>query len=146
MATLSRHIFFAKGDTMTKEVYLKALQTAVKPWMDEIAGGEPYHFQQNGASANTSTLVQKWLEANVPMFWPKDTLPPRGSDVNPVDYYVWACVERASNRYQYIDTAYLPEAIKAAFRYIPRDALKEACGQFKARLGAVIEAGGKFVS
>ncbi|QQP37037.1 Transposable element tcb1 transposase [Caligus rogercresseyi] len=52
--------FFAKGQNVKKEVYLDAMQTVVKPWMTQFAAGRPYLYQQDGAPAHTSNLVQNW--------------------------------------------------------------------------------------
>lgn len=34
--------FFQKGETVTKEVYLKVLRIVIKPWMETVASGRPY--------------------------------------------------------------------------------------------------------
>jgi transposase len=60
--------FFKKGENVNKEVYLNVIQTVVKPWMDEVAAGRPYIFQQDGAPAHTSNLVQNWMLDNLSMF------------------------------------------------------------------------------
>ncbi|QQP36619.1 Transposable element tcb2 transposase, partial [Caligus rogercresseyi] len=61
-----------------------------KPWMDQVATVRPYVFQQDGAPAHTSHLVQKWLLDNLPMFY----LP----DCTPLNYYLWGVLERESNK------------------------------------------------
>ncbi|QQP35347.1 Transposable element tcb2 transposase, partial [Caligus rogercresseyi] len=57
--------FFAKGQNVNKEVYLDVMQTVVKPWMTQIAAGRPYLYQQDGAPAHTSNLVQNWCLENL---------------------------------------------------------------------------------
>ncbi|QQP41930.1 Transposable element tcb1 transposase [Caligus rogercresseyi] len=64
--------FFAKGQNVNKEVYLDVMQTVVKPWMTQIAAGRPYLYQQDGAPAHTSNLVQNWCLENLDMFWSKE--------------------------------------------------------------------------
>lgn len=59
--------FSQKDETVTKEVYLEVLRTAVKPWMETVAPGKSYIFQQDDAPAHTSYLVQNWLFDNVDM-------------------------------------------------------------------------------
>lgn len=56
--------------------------------MEDIASGRPYVFQQDGAPAHTSHLVQNWLSDNMNMFWSKEFCPPNSPDLNPLDYYV----------------------------------------------------------
>ncbi|XP_072764892.1 uncharacterized protein [Anoplolepis gracilipes] len=60
--------FFKKHETVTKEVYLHVLTNVVKPWIDTVVPARPYVFQQDGAPAHTSHLIQNWLSDNVDMF------------------------------------------------------------------------------
>ena len=60
--------FFDKHETVTKEVYLRVLQRVVKPWIDRVSNGKQYVFQQDGAPAHTSNLVQDWLRDNMTAF------------------------------------------------------------------------------
>ncbi|QQP50314.1 Transposable element tcb1 transposase [Caligus rogercresseyi] len=48
----------------------------VFPWMDSVASGTPYTFQQNSAPAHKARIVQSWLKKNVPTFWDFNTWPP----------------------------------------------------------------------
>ncbi|EFN62830.1 hypothetical protein EAG_00300, partial [Camponotus floridanus] len=41
--------FFKNKETVTKEVYVNVLASVVKPWMETVASGKPYVFQQDGA-------------------------------------------------------------------------------------------------
>ncbi|QQP39095.1 Uncharacterized protein FKW44_019868, partial [Caligus rogercresseyi] len=45
----------------------------VVPWMDFVASGTPYTFQQDSAPAHKAKLVQSWLKKNVPNFWDFNT-------------------------------------------------------------------------
>jgi hypothetical protein len=51
------HIF-AKGLKINTEEYTKVLKEVVKPWMDEVAAGRHYMFQQDGAPAHNSKATQ----------------------------------------------------------------------------------------
>jgi hypothetical protein len=57
--------FFAKGFTINAEEYMKVLRDIVKPWMDVVAAGRHYIFQQDGAPANNSNMGQDWCAANL---------------------------------------------------------------------------------
>ncbi|XP_011058653.1 PREDICTED: uncharacterized protein LOC105148558 [Acromyrmex echinatior] len=46
----------------------------VKPWMETVASGRPYVFQQDGALAHTSNFIQNWLSDD--MFRSKEFWPP----------------------------------------------------------------------
>ena len=73
------------------EVYLNVMINIVKPWMDQVADGRPYIWQQDGAPAHTAKKVQDWCEANLILFWSKDVWPPSSPDLNPLDFF---CVGR----------------------------------------------------
>ncbi|XP_076226776.1 uncharacterized protein LOC143174895 [Nomia melanderi] len=98
LLTDPRMFLLSSQETVTKEVYLEILKTVVKPWMETMASGRPYLFQQDGALAHTSHLVKNWLSDNVDMFWSKDFWPPNSPDLNPLDYYVWGVIERHGNK------------------------------------------------
>lgn len=137
--------FFSRAETVTKEVYLRVLQTVMKPWMDRVSDGNPYVFQQDGAPAHTSRMVQDWLSSNVNMFWPKEFWPPNSPDLNPMDYYVWSAVELRSNKERHPNTASLTLAIKRAFRALPKHIVKKACCSFRPRLEAVVANNGGYI-
>jgi len=52
---------------------LHVLMDVVKPWMETVASGRPYIFQQDSAPTHTSYLIQNWLSDNVNMFGPKNS-------------------------------------------------------------------------
>jgi len=137
--------FFEKGQTVTKEVYLRVLTNVVKPWMVTVVSGRQYVFQQDGAPAHTSHLVQNWLSDNVDMFWSKEFWPPNSPDLNPLDYYVWSVVERVTNKTRHPNVASLRTAIEAAFTNMDSAVLKRACGRFRTRMEAVIAAKGDYI-
>jgi len=41
--------FFKNKETVTKEVYVNVLANVVKSWMETVASGRPYVFQQNSS-------------------------------------------------------------------------------------------------
>ncbi|XP_076626017.1 uncharacterized protein LOC143344146 [Colletes latitarsis] len=137
--------FFQKGERVTKEVYLEVLKTVIKPWMETMASGRPYVFQQDGAPAHTSHLVKNWLSDNVDMFWSKDFWPPNSPDLNPLDYYVWGVIERHTNKCRHPNINSLRAAIESEFTVMKRDQLKSACSRFRARIEQVIEAQGGYI-
>ena len=49
-----------------------------------------YHFQQDGVTPHTATIVQTWLGKRFgERFIDKDSWPPRSPDINPCDFYLW---------------------------------------------------------
>ena len=61
-----------KGLRVSAEVYQEVLRDVVKPWMDRIANGRPYVFQQDSAPAHKARTTQAWLLNNVPHHWSPD--------------------------------------------------------------------------
>ena len=70
------HIF-EKGLRVNTDVYLDVMENVVKPWMDRVAAGRPYVFQQDSAPAHASKKTQAWLLENVPAHWSPDLWPPK---------------------------------------------------------------------
>ncbi|QQP35593.1 Transposable element tcb1 transposase [Caligus rogercresseyi] len=58
----------------------------VVPWMDSVASGTPYTFQQDSAPTHKANLVQSWLTKNMPNFWDFNTWPPNSPNLNPCNY------------------------------------------------------------
>ena len=83
---------FAQGLKINTEVYIDVLSNVVKPWMDGVARGRPYVWQQDGAPAHNANRTQDWCRANLPHFWEKEVWPPSSPDVNPLDFYVWGAL------------------------------------------------------
>ena len=137
--------FFQKGQNVNTAVYLNVLRDVIKPWMVEMADGNPYVFQQDGAPAHTSHLVQNWLEDNVDMFWSKHFWPPNSPDLNPLDFYLWSVIERESNKRSHNNVDSLRAAIEEAAATIPADHVINACRRFRSRLEAVVEADGGWI-
>lgn len=134
--------FFAKGQTITSQVYLDVLQSVVHPWMVRVSAGRPYVFQQDGAPAHNSRLVQNWCDENMDMFWSKDFWPPSSPDLNPLDYYCWGVIERESNKRAHNSIDSLRASIIDVCRNTDRQHLANACNRFRSRIEAVIESGG----
>ncbi len=116
---------------MNKEVYLDVLQSKVKPRMEEKAKEKLYIFQQDGAPAYMSHLIQNWLSDNIEMFWSEEFWPPNSPDVNPMDYYVWGVLERDSNKISHLTAKSLRSAIDEAVANLDPQHLVNACGRFR---------------
>lgn len=136
--------FFEDRETVNQFVYHRVLETVVVPWMNQVARGRPYVFQQDGAPAHNSNLVQNYLRSSgdVSSFWDKNAWPPNSPDLNPLDYYFWSVIERESNKRKHSNKDSLRDAIREAFANIPREQCKLACARFRSRLLQVIEAEG----
>lgn len=91
-AISAKRIFgpFYFEETVKKENYLKMLQDFFWPKLLRTAEREKYYFQQDGASAHTSKIVQAWCSLKFGQkFLHKEMWPPRSPDLNPCDFFLW---------------------------------------------------------
>lgn len=137
--------FFEKGLKVNAAVYIDVMSTVVKPWMDRVAGGRPYVFQQDGAPAHNANITQEWLADNLPEFWPKEVWPPSSPDCNPLDYFVWGVCEREVNKAPHNTLDSVKNKIKEVMGNLERDLVAKACSRFRSRIEAVVEAEGDFI-
>ena len=138
------HLFEASL-RVNAEVYLDVMINIVKPWMDQVADGRPYIWQQDGAPAHTAKKVQDWCEANLPHFWSKDVWPPSSPDLNPLDFFVWGAAERETNRSPHNTKQSLITSIMEVFAKFSREAVVTACSRVRSRLEEVVAANGDFI-
>jgi DNA-binding Lrp family transcriptional regulator len=136
--------FFPRGLKINTEEYIRVLREVVKPWMDGIANGRHYVFQQDGAPAHTSKATQDWCRENLPDFWSKEVWPPCSPDCNPLDYFVWSICERDVNKVPHSTAASLMAKISEVMANLPRHTVAKSCRRFRGRIEAVVEAGGDF--
>ena len=120
---------------------LRVLIDIVKLWMETVASGRLYVFQQDDASAHTNHLIQNWLSDNVDIFWSKEFWSPNSPDLNLLDYYVWSIVERITNKSWHSNVTSLRTAIEAAFVGMDNATLQCACERFRLRIEVVIHNG-----
>ena len=107
--------FFKRGLRVNAETYIEVMRDVVKPWMDGVAGGRPYVFQQDGAPARNAAITQTWLTNNLQDYWGKEVWPPSSPDCNPLDYYLWSTTERSVNRSPHNTMESLKRAIENIF-------------------------------
>jgi transposase len=124
-----------KGDVMpphaglrvNTEVYINVLTNVVKPWMDRVAAGRPYIWQQDGAPAHTSKKTQDWCRENLPFLWEKEVWPSSSPDCNPMDNFVWGVSERDVNRSPHNTKLSLINTIMEMFSHFSREDIQRAC-------------------
>ena len=137
--------FFGDKEKVNTEVYIKALEEVVKPWVEEVTAGASYVFQQDSAPAHAAKKTQEWCEENLDMVWTKEFWPPNFPGLNPLDYYVWGEVERQSNKKPHNSKEALKTAIREAMGSMEKEVVIRACSRFRSRLEKVIEVGGGFI-
>ncbi|UYV77598.1 hypothetical protein LAZ67_15001667 [Cordylochernes scorpioides] len=129
--------FFEKGLRMNADTYINVLETVVKPWMDMVAAGRKYVFQQDSAPAHKAKKTQSWLTLNVPSHWGPDIWPPNSPDCNPLDYYVWGVVERDVNEAPHTTIQSVKKAVHTVMTQMDKVIVAKACASFRTRLETV---------
>ncbi len=80
--------FFKLKERVNQKVYLNVLRDVVMPWMDTVAAGAKYTFQQDSVPAHKAKTIQASLKDNIPHFWDPQTWPSNSPDLNPCDQYL----------------------------------------------------------
>jgi hypothetical protein len=106
--------------------------------MDQVAGGRPNVFQQDGAPAHNSKRTQDWCRVNLPEFWWKELWLPSSPDCNPLDYFVWGVSELHVNKTPHNTSAALMEKITEVMGNLDKDTMAKACRRFRSRIEAVV--------
>ena len=60
----------------------------------QLSGVDGHIFQQAGAPAHRSRHTVACLNPNVPELIEPENWPPNSSDLNPVDYSIWGCLQQ----------------------------------------------------
>ena len=137
--------FFQPGEMVTSDVYINALETKVKPWIETVTSGSPYVFQQDSAPAHTAVRTQKWCQENLHMVWSKDFWPPNSPDLNPMDYYVWGKVEAEVNEDPLRNRDCLMQKITQVMGKMDTEEVARACTCFRTRVQKVIDVNGDYI-
>ncbi|UYV66328.1 hypothetical protein LAZ67_4001341 [Cordylochernes scorpioides] len=137
--------FFEKGLRMNADTYINVLETVVKPWMDMVAAGRKYVFQQDSAPAHKAKKTQSWLTLNVPSHWGPDIWPPNSPDCNPLDYYVWGVVERDVNKAPHTTIQSVKKAVHTVMTQMDKVIVAKACASFRTRLETAVANNGNYI-
>ena len=121
------------------------MKDVVRPWMDRVANGRPYVFQQDSAPAHASKKTQAWLIQNLPHHWPPDVWPPNSQDLNPLDYFVLGVLKTKTNATFHTSVDAIKQAVVEQFALLDKESLVKACRVFRTRVEAVIAAEGGYI-
>lgn len=106
---------FKKGETITKEVYLRILRT--KPRVNrgwKLSPGSHISFSRTVYKSFSKLLEgQNSLDKTYPhcrrdSFGFKEFWPLNSSDLNPLGYYVWSVIKRVTNKSTHLNVASRP--------------------------------------
>ncbi|QQP55120.1 Transposable element tcb2 transposase [Caligus rogercresseyi] len=116
-----------KGSRSTRHLHRRHEERR-EAWMDLVANGRPYVFQQDSAPTHKSRETQAWLLENLPYHWSPDLWSPSSPDCNPLDYFFWSWA-----------------AIVEEFPNMKKDVVAKAYGRFRHRLETVVAADGGYI-
>ncbi|EFN75878.1 hypothetical protein EAI_04296, partial [Harpegnathos saltator] len=114
--------------------YIEVLETVVKQWIDSVCGDRPYIFQQDSASSHKAMTTQDWMTENFYDYITPNLWPPRSSDHNPLDYYVWSVIERETNKHPHNNISSRKDAITTTMIKMNKEHLIRACNRFRPRI------------
>jgi AraC-like DNA-binding protein len=107
--------------------------------------GNDWIFQQDGATARTHHLTQKWCCDNFPAFIKKDRWPPNSPDLNPLDYCIWDEFANAIKWDRVMSKETLIEEIKQGAKRIRQEVVLESCLSWTKRLYQLSKNDGAFL-
>lgn len=112
------------------------------PWMNEVAEGKLYTFQQDSAPAHKAKIVQDFLRQNTPDFWTPDFWPANSPDLNPCDFYLWGRIEGEACKVYHSSIAKLKASIIKTMANLDPHEVARACNSFRRRVQTVVDCGG----
>ena len=139
--------FVDLGSSVTGEYYRIRVLKKMIPQMNRIAGYKPYLFMQDGARSHTAKDTvemlnsQNYLILLQPQMWP-----PNSFDLNPVDFFLWAELERRVYKGRKITSIEsLKQAIEEEWEQFPQELINKAIDAFPLRLKRCVEAKGRHI-
>ena len=135
-------VFIPDGLHLGANSYMRFLDRYIKLWMDMMANGRPYIFQQDSAPAHKARTTQALLFANVPYHWLPNLWPLSLPDCNPLNYFVWDILESEVISRPYNKKEALKAAIRNAMINMDRNSFDKACSSFQSCLEKVVAANG----
>ena len=129
----SLHIF-EQGLRLYSNCNVKLLETLVKLWLEMVAVGRPYVWQQDLVPCHTSKKGQKWLLENFYDFTLCNIWLLNSTNCNPINYYVWVWLRK------------IPTALKSkmVFKDLPREIMRKFSARFCSCLDIVMEVEGSY--
>ena len=96
---------------------------------------------QDHAKPHTSNSTQKWLRANVPDFFDKESWPAKTPEANIIKN-IWTFLQERVNKKKFKTAAGLKRALLSEWSNIPKQMLHSLVGSMNSRLDAIINARG----
>ena len=143
-------IFIDKGVKINQNTYRDMLASQVLPWIRGQDWPHGFVFQQDGAPAHTSNMVQDWCQDNFRSvrngrFWPKNYWPPCSPDLNMMDFAIWGMLAQRACSVRHNDLDSLKRSLQKEWLEISEETIHASCLNAVKRLEAVVEANGGYI-
>ncbi|CAF1508948.1 unnamed protein product [Adineta ricciae] len=125
-------VILDKG-SVDHERYIKEVLPVALKYGNKIFGDD-WIYQQDGATAHTHDLTQKWCKDNFPSFLDKGHWPPNSPDLNPLDYSIWDEFVQQMNWDNVQSKKTLINELKRAVKRIRETVIFESCKSWTNRL------------
>ena len=102
-----------------------------------LFGNTKWLFQQDGATAHTAQISQKWCERNFHAFLRKENWPPNSPDLNPLDYFFWNEVTQYIRIGSFSNNEEFKEKITEACEKVENEKIKKSIESFTSRVRKV---------
>ena len=121
--------FFEEGHRVNADAYTHVLETVVKPWMDQVASGREYIFQQDSSTQSRENPGLANAERTPSLEpWP----------VDPFDFFEWDVVQRDVNKTFHNTIQSVKDTVHAVMTHMDKSIVAKACASFRTRLEAIV--------
>ena len=134
-------IFVPNGVKINSEI----LETEIKNAGHRHFENQDWIFQQDSAPAHASKSTQSWLRGQNIEFLSNSKWPQSSPDLNPLDYSVWANLERRACAKPHKSLDSLLKALRRECTKIPQEEMRAAVLQFRTRMRNVVKKKGCYI-
>ncbi len=130
--------------TVDHTVYIEKVRPVALKYGNQVSG-TGWVFQQDGAKPHSHQLTQQWCQDNFPSFIDKDHWPPKGPDLNPLDYSIWDELVNTINWDKVKSKTTLIQQLKSSVKNIRESVVFESCASWTNRFYCISQNGGNYL-
>jgi hypothetical protein len=133
--------FCEKGVKTGAQVYQEdVLQGVVKPLNTTVFSCQKWVFQQDSAPVHKVVTAEEWLQRNVLAFISTKDWPSGSTDLNPLDYKLWALLEDMVCRKHHNNLDSLKRSLMKEAANIPLETVRATIAEWPEHLKACVGA------
>ena len=139
-------IFIPNGVKINSETYKKLiLETEIKDAGSRLLKNQDWIFLQDSAPAHASNATHSWLRGQNIKILSKTEWPPSSPELNPLDYSVWANLEKRACAKPHTNLDSLLIALRKEWDDMPQEELRATVLQFRTRMSNVVKNNGGYI-